>query len=324
MRLTPKQRQSHETPAARVAAHELEVRAIAALSQGMPAQAWADADAVMAAHADAGPAGEPHLTARQFRALAMGQLGQHAAAAGEYARLIDDAIPFLGDKDARVVTWQVHRAGQLAYLGRYDEAEAEFRTAIKQSGKIWPQRARDTFRLVAAAFLVTVLNERGLHTQAESTARTAIRDAKGSPTAHSGSLVLLGTGLAASLNGQHRYQEAERTVQDLQPRQAADRVRIQSELGAARLGLGMPAEAEAAAREAVTEAERALGPAHYLTLAAGTLLGSAIARQGRHDEARHQLQANAEAWLERFGENHPRTIDAQEELAKVSPDRENQ
>jgi hypothetical protein len=98
----------------------------------------------------------------------------------------------------------------------------------------------------------------------------------------------------------------------------ADSVRVQSLLGAARLGLGMPGEAEAAAREAVTEAERALGPAHYLTLVAGTLLGSAIARQGRHDEARDQLQANAEAWLDHFGEDHPRTIAAQEELARVS------
>ena len=260
MRLTPKQRQKKETPAAQAAARELGVRAITALSQGIAAQAWADADAVMAAHADAGPAGEPHLTARQFRALAMGQLGQHAAAAEEYARLIDDAIPFLGDKDARVVTWQVHRAGQLAYLGRYDEAEAEFRTAVKQSGKIWPQRVRDTFRLITAAHLVTVLNERGLHAQAEAAARSAIRDARGSPAAHSRSLVLLGAGLAASLNGQHRYQEAERTVQDLQPRQAADSVRVQSLLGAARLGLGMPGEAEAAAREAVTEAERVPRP----------------------------------------------------------------
>jgi hypothetical protein len=51
---------------------------------------------------------------------------------------------------------------------------------------------------------------------------------------------------------------------------------------------------------------------------AGTLLGSAIARQGRHDEARDQLQANAEAWLDHFGEDHPRTIAAQEELARVS------
>ncbi|HXO25157.1 MAG TPA: hypothetical protein VN870_11270, partial [Streptosporangiaceae bacterium] len=66
-----------------------------------------------------------------------------------------------------------------------------------------------------------------------------------------------------------------------------------------------------------TEAERINGPAHFTTLRAGTLLGSAIARQGRAEEARVQLQASAEAWLEHFGEGHPRTIAAQEELARV-------
>jgi hypothetical protein len=168
MGLKPKQRQNRETPAAQAEARQLKERAGAALHQGMPAQAMAAADAVMAAHVDAGPAGEPYLTARQFRAIALGELGQHGAAAGEHARLIEDAGPVLGDRDPRVVKWRIARAGQLAYLGRYDEAEAECRTAMKQSKKVWPHNQRDTCRLTAISQLVTVLNWRGVHDQAES------------------------------------------------------------------------------------------------------------------------------------------------------------
>lgn len=139
---------------------------------------------------------------------------------------------------------------------------------------------------------------------------------------HAHSLVSLRVVLASSLNGQHRYEEARRILQGIRPGHwhPAWTVGIQVQLAAAELGLGMPGEAEARAREAATEAERISGPAHYTTLRAGTLLGSAIARQGRHDEAGHQLQANAEAWLEHFGEDHPRTVAAYQELARAGHD----
>jgi ElaB/YqjD/DUF883 family membrane-anchored ribosome-binding protein len=87
-------RQYLDTPAALAEAHELRRRAFAALERGMPAQAMGEADAVMAAHADAGPAGESYLTARYWRAVGLAHLGQHATAAGELARLIEDAAPF--------------------------------------------------------------------------------------------------------------------------------------------------------------------------------------------------------------------------------------
>jgi tetratricopeptide (TPR) repeat protein len=319
MRLTPKQRQNQETPEARAEARELKVRAFAALNQGRPAQAMADADAMMAAHVDAGPAGEPYLTARLWRTIALAHLGQHAAAAGEFGRLIEDVIPFHGDKDAKVVMYRIHRAGQLSCLGRYEEGEAESRTAIKQSGKIWPHTDRDKYRLLAVTALAAVLNGRGLYAQAESAARSAIRDARGAGLpAHR--LVQLRVALAGSLNGQRRHQEARQILQDLPPGHPAWNVTIGIQLATAELGLGMPGEAEARARETVAEAERLHGPAHYTALAAGTLLGSAIAGQGRHDEARHQLQANAEAWLEHFGEGHPKAAAAHQELVKVSHD----
>jgi tetratricopeptide (TPR) repeat protein len=314
-----RKQRDQDTPAALAEAKELSKRAFVAVERGLPAQAMADADAVMAAHAQAGPAGEPYLTARQCRAIALGHLGQHAAAAGELARLLEDSVPLLGENHLTVVASRVQRAGQLTFLGRYDEAEAECRTAIRQSGKlkVWPHDRRDIYRTLATSALVPALNGRGQHAQAEAAARSAIRAARASLAVTAHHLIPIRIGLAATLNCSHRYEEAERILRDLPPGHSGGNLSIQILLADAELGLGMAGEAEARAREAVTEAERLNGPAHFTALRAGTLLGSAIARQGRPEEARVQLQANAEAWLEHFGEGHPRTIAAQEELARV-------
>ncbi len=86
-------------------------------------------------------------------------------------------------------------------------------------------------------------------------------------------------GLAASLNGQHRYEDARQLLQDLPPGHPPSDVSRQNHLAVAELGLWMSGEAEARARATVAEAERLHGPAHYATLRAGTLLGSAIAWQ---------------------------------------------
>src|SRR5580693_2735670 len=189
MGLTPKQRPNQDTPAAQAEARELRKRAAVAVHQGKSAQAMADADAVMAAHAQAGPAGEPYLTARLWRAIALGHLGQHAAAAGEMARLLDEVVPLLGDNHRTVV---------------------ECRMAIRQSGKIkvWPHDARDRYRTSATSVLVGTLNGRGLHAQAEAAARSAIRDARACVGVTAHTLVPVRIGLATSLNGQQRYEEA--------------------------------------------------------------------------------------------------------------------
>jgi hypothetical protein len=80
-------------------------------------------------------------------------------------------------------------------------------------------------------------------------------------------------------------------------------------------GLGRLTEAEVALRELISGA-LSPSPTHYLALAAATLLGSALAGQGRVDEASDQLQASAAAWNENFGADHPRTIAARAELAR--------
>jgi hypothetical protein len=63
-----KQRLNQDSPEAQAEAREFKKRAFVAVNRGRPAQAMADADAVMAAHAEAGPTSEPYLSARLWRA----------------------------------------------------------------------------------------------------------------------------------------------------------------------------------------------------------------------------------------------------------------
>lgn len=295
------------------AAQALRTRVESALKRGLLAEAEADARAVMAAHAEAGPAGEPYRSAWACWALALGRLGHHSAAAREYARLIETTLPLVGE--TRVLGWRISLAGQLAYLGQHDAAEAACLLSIERSRDVRPAILGDGFRLMAVSHLVLTMNGRGQPDQAESLARSAEREAARSVDLPGRILFLLRSGLASSLNAQARYQEAEQMLQDLRPGHPMDVVGTGANLATAWIGLGRPAEAEVVLRELISGP---LGPSptHYLALAAATLLGSALAEQGRIDEARDQLQASAAAWNENFGAGHPRTIAAREELAR--------
>jgi tetratricopeptide (TPR) repeat protein len=287
-----------------------------ALAEGRSAEVEVKARSAMAAHADAGLTAEPYLTAWQCLAVALGQLGHHAAAVDEFTRLID-AGSATRPKDPRVITWQAGRGGQLACLGRYDEAEADCRVAIESCRRLGPWDSQAAVvRSAAINNLLVVLNGRGLHAEAEAEARRAIRDTDSSAVP-ARFLVGLRCSLGASLNAQGRYDEAKHLLQGLQPEDATVKVSVLTNLAAARLGLGDAENAEVGAREAVKQGQQHLGPVHILTLTAGTQLGKALAWQGRLDEALQQLHANAAAWAEHFGEEHPKTIAARSELARI-------
>jgi tetratricopeptide (TPR) repeat protein len=272
----------------------------------------------MAEYAQVGPAGEPYLSAWQYLAFARANLGHHAEAVEELTKCFEAAAPARGDSNGTLTAIRVSRAGQLAYLALYDQAEADCQAAIDDSRHVWPRATGDRLRFAAVNCQIPVLSKRGLHAEAETLAWSAIREAESSATSRSDILVSLHVGLAESLNGQERYAEAERMLAGLQPR-GSDRVLgVQLRLAAARLGLGKHAEAETTAGAAVAEGIRALSPVHYLTLAAGTLLGSALAGQGKLDQAQRQLRTNAAAWAERFGDEHPGTVAARAELARVN------
>jgi tetratricopeptide (TPR) repeat protein len=285
-----------------------------AFADGRPAEVEAKARSVMAAHADAGLTTEPYLTAWECLAAALAQLGHHAAAVDEYTRLIDAGSAARAE-DRRVTHWQANRAWQLAYLARYDEAEADSRAVIESCQRALPTSLAAMLRSSAINNLRFVLSERGLHAEAEAAARKAIREANS--TVDPRFLASSRCGLAGSLNAQGRCDEAKHLLQGLRPQDATVKVAVLTNLAAARLGLGEAEDAEVDAQEAVKQGQQHLGPVHYLTLTAGTLLGTALARQDRPDEALRQLHANAAAWAEHFGEQHPRTIAARDALRRL-------
>jgi len=292
-----------------------------ALAEGRTGEAEADARTLMTSYAGAAPVGEPYLTAWKMLAGTLAQSGQHGEAAQELARLTDALSSAPGIRAAvEAVSSRAARAGQLAFLGRFDEAEEECRAAIERCGELPPGKSANHCRFLAINNLLVTQNGRGLYVEAESAARQAIAENEPPPLCEHG-LPWLRRCLAVSLNGQGRYAEAEVLLRDLQPEGAIAVVSVPVYLASAQLGLGDLSEAEDGAREAEAIGKRLLSPVHNLTLTAGTLLGTVLAQQGRLDEARRQLQDNAVAWAEHFGDAHPKTIAARAELARLGSDR---
>jgi tetratricopeptide (TPR) repeat protein len=293
------------------AARELAHQATQALERGLAGDVVARTRAVMAAQDDAGTASDLYLVAWLYLATALAQLGHHAAAVREYGGFIE-AIGSGPGRDMVSLQARLRRAGQLALLGRFDEAEAECQLAAERCA----QQPSAAMRLHVANVRTIVFGGRGQHAEAESLARSALRGA--SPADVPPQVVTaLTVSLARTLTAQRRYEEAEMTLRDLRPDSSAEIITVTCGRAAARLGLGRLREAEAGARDAVAAGEKILGPVHYTTLHAGTVLGAALARQGRHEEAGRVLRANVAAWTDHFGAGHPRTIAAQEELAQA-------
>jgi tetratricopeptide (TPR) repeat protein len=198
-------------------------------------------------------------------------------------------------------------------LGRYDQAESGCRYVLALAAKAQPRHHRIQLRLSALDGLAFVHNMRGQYAEAESIARTAIRKMEKSAGIPRGIFNGLYCTLGKSLNGQGWHAEAERKLQYF-PRVTG----VLLTLTVARLGLNRLEEAEADAREAVRLTEGNLGAAHHVRLDAAMQLGIVLARQGRADEARALLQANAHSWTEHFGNQHPKTIAAVSALAQIS------
>jgi tetratricopeptide (TPR) repeat protein len=289
----------------------------AALAEGRTGEAEADARTLMVSYAGAGPLGEPYLTAWRMLAAALALSGQHGEAVEELTRLTDalSSAPGVGAAVA-TATSRLRRAGQLAFLGRFDEAEEECRAVADLCGELPPGRSADHCRFAAVSTRLVVLNGRGLYAEAEAEARQAIEGSEPVPLCEH-ALPWLRRALAVSLSGQGRYAEADVLLRGLRPEGAIDVVSVGVYRAAAQLGLGDLSAAEAGARDAAGTGMRLLSPVHNLTLTAGTLLGVVLARHGRLDEARTQLQDNAAVWAERFGDAHPKTVAARAELARL-------
>jgi tetratricopeptide (TPR) repeat protein len=241
------------------------------------------------------------------------------AAQGRYREAADDAQELraqsawaYGENENWTVKAGSDRVQNLVYLGEYESAERECRELIERHGK------EDMLWQAVMNALVLALNGLGDHEKAEATARTALEKQP-----H----VTLALGLARSLYGLGRYEEALQAATDAQAefqREAERRVAFAAPVvtvtAQALLGLGRLDEAETEARQAVELAEAHLTPVHHSALEAATTLGSVLAAQGRTAEAADQLTRCARAWREHYGPDHPRTRAAEAELAALVGD----
>ncbi|MEV6205864.1 tetratricopeptide repeat protein [Kitasatospora sp. NPDC051914] len=268
-----------------------------------------------------------HRSAPDERALAAWDANLRAhAAQGRHREAVDgsrvlqeETARVYGANDIRTLKVASDRVQNLVHLGEYEEAERECRTLLDLHGTpslLW---------LSVMNALVMALNGLGRHGEAEVTAREALRRQREVTRASNDMRIALSLGLARSLSGSGRHEDAlqiaiqaEAEFRDGPGVRVALAAPISTVTAQALLGLGRADEAEAASRKAV-ELAGPLGPTHHSTLEAATTLGTALAAQHRHAEARDHLTRCTTAWREHFGPEHPRTLAAETALAALPP-----
>lgn len=214
--------------------------------------------------------------ALSITANATGAQGRHADALAIY----DEVLPTVG-KSFGADHWQTlklrsDRAQTLAELGRYAECEAEC-AAVAQTASGGTGELQNVVR-AASNGLVFALSAQERHSEAEARARQTLA-AYPEPDRLT---LALRIGLARSLNGQARYEEAFAE---------AERARA--------LRRSLPAEGSPA------------------TGAIELAIATALLGLRRGTEARLQAAAARDACLASFGPDHRRTVEAQALLDQI-------
>ncbi|GAA1259903.1 hypothetical protein GCM10009665_57420 [Kitasatospora nipponensis] len=276
----------------------------ALLASGRPAQAEELARIILTVY----PARDGlRLQASNLRARALGSLGRHREAADEHTALLTAATAIHGQDARLLLSVRVDRLQHLALLGEHDLVEQEHHALLVALPDEDPLRGAVSG---AQAFAV---NSTGRHEEAEAIVRAAL--------AHRADTTPF-LGLALSLKGQGRHEEALQVLTDTAAAYLQDRDNEYTSLlhtltAQTLLGLNRPDEAELQARQAVEAAKAHQGPSHHRSLEAATTLGSVLAAQQHHTEAREHLTRCATAWHQHFGPHHPHTIATETELAAL-------
>ncbi|MFE9928082.1 tetratricopeptide repeat protein [Streptomyces sp. NPDC005533] len=208
-------------------------------------------------------------------ALAAGAQGRHGDAVTTYDALLPVFGRIFGAEHAQTLKLRSDRAQAIAALGRHAECEAECAAVARVAAR---GRGADMALITTAArngqvFALTAL---GRHAEAEALACEALA-AHRVPDRFT---VVLRLGLARSLNGQDRHEEAlaeAKRADEL--RRSLPQEQRRSETGAvelamatALLGLGRGTEARPLAAAAQSACVAAFGPDHRRTAEAEALL----------------------------------------------------
>ena len=220
------------------------------------------------------------LVALTVVAVSTGAQGRHADALAAYDEALAVSRKLFGAGHWQTLKLRSDRAQQLAWTGRYAECEAEGEAVVRATAGATHGETR---RVAAAATngVVFALNAQGHHAKAEALARDRLAELR---EPHRIRLVLQ-LGLARSLNGQARYEEA-----------------LAEAANAGELHRALP--------------ENQRGPeTGAVDLAAAT----ALLGPDRVAEARTRAYRAHDACLAAFGPDHRRTVEARELLARFAP-----
>jgi tetratricopeptide (TPR) repeat protein len=283
---------------------ELLEAAVASLDAGRPADAHA-----LAIEALGASAGDD--SRRVEALLVLGRASTALSAHDDAEEAFDEAIALAEELDGdAAATLQVlalaGRAGLARTLGRYEEAEEQYRRALAQAGPDTLEEAT-----VANDLAVTLKFSGKLDEPEELYLRAlAIVERELGSEHPDVAAILHNLGGLAHARGDHAGAEApsrrsvelrRRACGDDHPEVAADLAALAPILH----GLGRDDEAEALLRQAIDVFERSFGPAHYEVAFNQGQLAGLVFRRGRLDEA-EALYRRALAQLEGLlGLDHP-------------------
>ncbi|MFJ9357886.1 tetratricopeptide repeat protein [Streptomyces mirabilis] len=248
--------------------------AMALYKAGRYAEAEAEARALVEA-----PMGLPDARysplALSIAALATGAQGRHTEALAAYDALLPDFGRIFGAEHLQTLKLRSDRAQTLAALDRHAENEAEC-AAVARAAARGTGREMSLLEGAARNGQIYALNAQGRHPEAETLAREALA---AHPVSDRLTLVLR-LGLARSLNGQARHEEAlaeaeradelRRSMSEEQRRPETGAVELAAVT--ALLGLSRGTEARPRAAAAHDACLAAFGPDHYRTTEARALL----------------------------------------------------
>jgi tetratricopeptide (TPR) repeat protein len=227
----------------------------------------------------------PHpstISARSALASILYDRGDLDGALAENDRALADAIAFHGTDAEAGLLIAANRANVLKSLGRLDEAEAEYRRVIAALAQLANAPGIGETRLIHSFNLLELLNERG-----------RFRDAKAF--------------------GDDVLAEAERVL----GREHIVTLETRDALGVTALGLGDADAAEALHRAAFAAKQKVLGDDSPYTATARYRRALALAKLGRLEEARVELEAARDTRRKILGPEHADTQVAEKALREL-------
>ncbi|MER5788435.1 tetratricopeptide repeat protein [Streptomyces sp. NPDC001980] len=237
--------------------------------EGQYAAAEAEARTVAARHVRYAP---PALS---LVAAALGAQGRHGEALAEYDALLPVFGREYGAEHWLTLQLRSNRAQTLITLGRHVESEVEC-AAVARAASRGTGPAMQVLAGAARNGQIYAVNAQGRHEEAEALAR----DALAAPDSPNRLTLVLRLGLARSLNGQARHDEAFTEAQhaeELHRSLSADQRRpeagaVELAMATALVGLGRGAEARPLVVVARDACVAAFGPDHYRVAEARALL----------------------------------------------------